>query len=130
MRTLKFDGTISSAFSQKLATPLKFEGEYEAFGPDKSNYLTADWDSALVEIRQANEFPSNEEIVNFINNKRLANARQKEMQSTLDANGVKRPNLEDEKFRFDQMVKILMASKMSEAEAKVTAATALNYTPA
>jgi hypothetical protein len=131
MRTLKFDGTISSAFSQKLDTPIKFKGEYEAFGPDKDTYLSADWDSALTEIRAANEYPSNEEIVNFINNKRLANARQQKMTEVLKENGIERPNLETSpKFRYDTMVKTLLASGMTEAEARVTAATVLKYEPA
>jgi len=66
-----------------------------------------------------------------VNNKRLANARQQKMNEVLNENGIERPNLEtSEKLRFDTMVKVLIASKMSEAEARATAATALNYNPA
>jgi hypothetical protein len=130
MRTLKFDGTISSAFSQKLDRPLKFKGEYEAFGPEKDNYTDADWDAAIEEIRAKNEFPKNEDIVNYVNNKRLANARQQKMNEVLNENGIERPNLEtSEKFRYDTMVKTLLASGMKEAEARTTASTILNYNP-
>jgi len=131
MKTETFKGEMKSAFSQQLDKALKFHGTYEAFGPDKDNYTDADWDAAIEEIRAKNEFPKNEDIVNYVNNKRLANARQQKMNEVLNENGIERPNLEtSEKLRFDTMVKVLIASKMSEAEARATAATALNYNPA
>jgi hypothetical protein len=130
MRTLPFKGSMKSAFNQQLDKELKFHGTYEAFGEDKDNYTDADWDAAIEEIKKANEFPNNEAIVNFVNDKRKANARQIRMNEVLAENGIERPNLEtSEKFRFDQMVKVLLASKMSEAEARKTASTVLGYTP-
>lgn len=135
MRIEKFDGTISSAYGRSLATKLDFDGTYDAFGPDKDvrKYTAADWDAAVEEIRAfegGKEFPSNEDLVNFVNNKRLANARQKAMTATLDAAGIKKPTLEDPQVRFEQMVKILTMSGQTESEAKATAAAALNYQPA
>jgi len=134
MRTEKFDGTISSAFGRPVSPTLKFAGKYEAFGPDKNvkTYLTADWDEALEEIKSANKFPSNEEIVNFVNNRELANARQKQMSITLSEAGIEKPTQEDPQFRFETMVKLIMLNdkKVSEAEARQTASMVLNFTPA
>jgi hypothetical protein len=134
MRTLKFDGKISSAHGKTLSTPIPFEGEYDAFGPDKKLYVQADWEEALAEIKEfegGKEYPNAEDIVTFVNNKRLANARQKMLTAKLDEAGIKKPNLEtDAQFRYDQMVKILRLSGMSEAEANTTASAALNFTPA
>jgi hypothetical protein len=141
MKTEKFKGTISSAYGQKLAKALPFTGTYEAFGTDEKDekdYTPEDWQAALDEIRKSDEskpagereYPNNADLVTFVNNKRLANARQKQMTATLDAAGIEKPTLQDEKFRFEQMVKILVAAGQSENEAKATASAALNYNPA
>ena len=131
MRTESFKGEISSAYGQPLGKKLAFKGTYEAFGPDKSekDYVDADWDAALDEIREKNEYPKNMDLVNFVNNRRLANARQKEMTATLDANGIKKPTNEDPQFRFDNMVKILVAAGNPEAAAKQIASQVLNFNP-
>jgi hypothetical protein len=130
MRTETFKGTISSAYGRTLTKKLNFKGEYLAFGPDKDidNYTQEDWQAAYKEIQEfenGKELPTTGDIVTFVNNKRLANARQKEMTATLDAAGIEKPTLESADFRFEQMVKVLRAAGQSESEAKKNASMVL-----
>ena len=116
MKTQKFDGVMENAYSKPLPSPIKFSGEYEAF-------------ENITEVREKNEVPSDKEIVDFVNNKRKANARQKSMQAALDAAGVVKPTLEnDEQLRLRKMFDILVANGASEDEAKANAAAVLNLT--
>lgn len=102
--TEQFDGTIESAYGNKLDTALSFSGSYEAY-------------RSLNDV-PAEEQPSAKDILQLVNNKRKANARQKAMQDALDKAGIKKPTLEDSAEQFKQMVKILMANKKSEEQAK------------
>jgi hypothetical protein len=131
MRTETFTGNIENAYGNPLPKAIKFNGEFDAFGPAKDVYTSADWDAAVAEIREKNEFPNNEEITNFVNNKRKANARQKTMQAALEAAGIQKPTLEDSpELRWKTMVKTLLAAKKTQAEAESIASAALDYTPA
>jgi len=114
MKNETYKGTIESAYGNILATALKFEGQFEA-------YETID------ELKTANDMPSNDEIVKFVNDKRKANARQKSMQAALDAAGIAKPTLENPEVQFKSMVKILVANGKSETEAKAIASAALGY---
>jgi hypothetical protein len=134
MHTEKFSGTIKTAYGKPVNPPINFEGEYDAFGPDKKVYTDADWEAALNEIKSfqgGKELPSTKDIVEFVNGKRQANQRQQMLTAKLDEAGIVKPSLEtDAQFRYDQMVKILKLSGMSDAEAAQTASTALNFSPA
>jgi len=113
MTTEKFNGTIESAYGSPVSPALKFNGTFEAF-------QTAD------EIKAANEYPSEADIIDFVNNKRKANARQKEMQATLDAAGYVKPTLEtDVQLQLRTLIKVFVASGKSQAEAQTIAETSL-----
>jgi hypothetical protein len=120
MNTQKFDGKITSAYGNPIPE-IAFNGTFEAYGPDKKVYLESDWEAALDEVKTANKFPSAEEIVTFVNNKMKANARQKAMQSALDAAGIKKPEVnatpEGLLVAAKQMVKTLVAAGKNEADA-------------
>src|SRR3990172_10201992 len=82
MKTEKFEGSMDSAFGVALPTTIKFAGAFDAY----ETYEEAD---------EANDLPSRDEQLTFVNNKRKANARQKAMNAALDAAGIKKPTLED-----------------------------------
>lgn len=116
MKTEKFDGLMESAYTKKLETPIKFAGEFEAY-------------ENIGEVRAAKDEPSDKEIVDFLNNKRKANARQKSMQAALDAAGIARPTLEnDAQLRLRKMYDIFVANGSSHDEARALAASNLKLT--
>ena len=102
MQTEKFEGTIEQAYGKAVSPAVNFEGDY-------TKYENID------EIRTANDFPSNDDVVNFVNAKRKANARQKAMQAALDAAGYEKPTLEnDEDLQVKTIVKALLARKNAD----------------
>jgi hypothetical protein len=112
MKTEKVSGNIETAYGQTLKTPVKYEGVADL-------YETPD------EVRAANDWPSNDEIVSFVNRNRVQNQRAKLMKSALDAAGILKPTLEDPREQFKQMVKILTTAGKDEATAKTIANTTL-----
>ena len=113
VETRTFEGTIESAYGKDLADfgsgPLSFSGEYE-------HILSFD-------AIPAKETPDNSDILTMVNNKRKANARQKEMQKVLDGAGIKKPTMEDdEELRIKAIVTGLVASKKYNTEQATTLA--------
>ena len=115
METIKFSGVMESAYGNKLAKPLAFEGQFEAY-------------ETLNDI-PGNEMPSDDELLNFVNNKRKANARQKAMNDVLTANNIVKPTLEDSpELQISTMAKVLLASgKYSAEQATAIAKQTLGY---
>ena len=113
MKVEKFEGVMENAYGKKLESPIKFGGQYDAF-------------ENIAEVNSAIAYPKDKEIVDFLNTKEKANARQKAMQAALDAAGIVKPTLEtDSQLRLRKMYDILVANGSSEAEAKAIAATTL-----
>ena len=113
MKTEKFSGTIESAYGKPVSPAIKFEGEYSAF-------------ESVEEVRTKNEYPSDDEVVTFVNNKKKANARQKAMQAALDAAGYEKPTLEtDPQLQLRTLYKVFIASGKSETEARALASSTL-----
>lgn len=104
MKTEKFSGTIESAYGSQLDTALKFEGTFEAY-------------ESVDEVKAGNDFPNNDEILAFVNNKRKANARQKSMTETLTAAGINKPTLDDPQVQLATIIKALVASGKSKDDA-------------
>jgi hypothetical protein len=104
MKSETFKGTIESAYGNPLPEALKFSGAFDAY-------------ETYEEVAAANDLPKNSEILDFVNNKRKANARQKSMQEVLTAAGINKPTLEDPQFQLKSMIKILVTAGRSEAEA-------------
>ena len=112
MKTEKFSGTMESAYGKTLPTKLTFSGTFQAF-------------ESLDEVTSANEQPSNDELVAFVNSKRKAAARQKSMNEALTAAGIEKPTLEDPQVQLATIIKALVASGRSEDEATALAETTL-----
>lgn len=113
MKTETYSGSIENAYGKPLASTVKFSGSFEAF----ENYS---------ELVAQNELPSHQEIVDFVNNKRKANARQKSMADALTTAGIEKPTLEnDADLRFKTLVKTIVASGKSQEVAEQTARTIL-----
>lgn len=104
MVTEKFSGTMENAYGKVLPEPVKFSGTFEA-------YQTID------EVRAANDYPKDDDVVNFVNSKRKASARQKAMNDALEAAGVSKPTLEDPQVQLATFIKVLKAAGRSEDEA-------------
>jgi hypothetical protein len=112
MKTDTFEGVMEQAYSQKLDTPIKFSGEYQK-AESKDDI-------------PAGKLPTDEDIVDWYNNREKANARQKAMQAALDAAKIVRPTLENnEQLRLRKMYDVLIANKKSHEEARAIAAATL-----
>lgn len=114
MKTETFSGTIENAYGNPLPSPVKFNGNFSAY-------------ETIEEVRTANVFPSDKEIIAFINSKEKANERQKSMTAALTAAGIQKPTLEDPAVQYRDMVKILTVSGKSQAEAEKVAAAVLGH---
>lgn len=112
MKPTSFTGTMENAYGRPLPSPIKFEGSFDAY-------------ETLDEVRSKNEFPSDKEILDFVNAKEKANARQKSMNAALEAAGIVKPTLEDPQVQLLQMIKILKAAGRSDEDATTLAETTL-----
>jgi len=114
MKTEAFVGTMESAYGTKLDTPIKFNGTFEAY-------------ESYDDLVTANDLPSNDDVLAFVNNRRKANERQKAMQSALDAAGIVKPTLEsDEGLQIATLVKVYMARGKSREVAEQLAKAAIS----
>lgn len=114
MKQETFEAEAGSGRGVTFDTPLKYNGSYTV-------YETAG------EIRTANDWPSDEDILEYRNTQRKLAARNKALNAALDAAGIVKPSIENsESLRLSGMVKILVASGMSQDEATNTAKATLN----
>ncbi len=105
MRTETFKGTMENAYGEALPKPIPFTGSFEAF-------------ESYDEVSKANELPSNDEVVAFVNAKRKANARAKTSTAALEAAGISKPDPNSPEVLKANMVKNLMKMKnLDEATA-------------
>lgn len=104
MKSEKFSGKMENAYGKVLPSAISFSGTFEAF-------------ENVEEVRTANEFPDDAEIVSWANGKRKASERQKSMNAALEAAGISKPTLEDPQVQLATIVKALRASGRSEEEA-------------
>lgn len=114
MKATKFSGVIENAYGKKLETPITFDAEYDAY--ENHDEVVAEKD----ELKP-------QEVVDFRNAQKKANARQKAMQVALDAANIVKPTLEnDEQLRLRKMYDIFIANGSAHDEARKNAAAALN----
>jgi hypothetical protein len=105
MKTETFKGEVASAYGETLPKAIAFSGTFEAF----ENYD---------EVVKANEIPSNDDVVGFVNAKRKANARAKATTAALEAAGISKPDPNSPEVLKSNMVKNLMKMKnLDEATA-------------
>lgn len=114
MKTETISGKMEKAYGQDLATPINYEGTF-------TTYENSD------EVKSANDMPNDDEVVNFRNQQRRNNARQKFMQEALDKAGIKKPTLEtSEELRIKNIVDSLVAAGKSPEQALEIAKMALS----
>lgn len=115
MKTETFGFTIETAYGNKLDTPISASASYDAF-------------ESIDEIKQKNEFPSDKEILNFVNAKAKAAARAAQTTKSLDEAGIKKPTLESSpEMRFNTIVKALTAGGLDDATARQQASALTGY---
>jgi 2,4-dienoyl-CoA reductase-like NADH-dependent reductase (Old Yellow Enzyme family) len=112
MKTEKFDGSVSSAYGEKLPKPVKFDGTYEAF-------------ESFTELQAANEIPSNDDIVDFVNTRRKNNERQKAMTAALEAQNIFKPDPNDPVVAAQTMIRNLEKMENMKADQKAMMITVL-----
>ena len=112
MKSVTFEGTVSSAWGTPIKPSISFKGSYQAY----ENYE---------EIVAANDLPSHDEVLKMRNDERKQNQRQQAMVSALEAAGYKKPTLEDEAVRVREMTKIFVAAGNTEEVALQKAKAAL-----
>jgi len=114
MVTKTFKSTALAAYKKKLDTPLKYGGDYQAF-------------ENIGEVRAQNSYPSDKDVVKFLNAKAKAKARAAAMTAALEAIGIVKPTLEnDDQMKLREFVKVLLSSKKyTEEDARTLAATTL-----
>lgn len=109
MKTVEVKGTIESAYGKPVTEygkqPIPYAGTVE-------NYET------IEEIKTANDWPSNDEILSIVNQRKTAAGRAKAIKAALDAAGIEKPTLEDKDEAVKATVKILMAQGKDEATAR------------
>lgn len=77
--------------------------------------------AGLDEVRAKGEYPSDKEILGFVNAREKANKRAAAFQAELDKRGIKKPTLEDNvDLQVTTIVKVLMASGKVTDEAAAT----------
>lgn len=114
MKTEKFSGQVTQAYGQDLPSPVKFSGAFDAF-------------ENIVEIREKNEFPSDDAIVQVVNAKRKAAARAKATTKALDAAGYEKPAADAALTLWRNMVSTLVLAKRSREQAEQIATATLGY---
>jgi adenine-specific DNA methylase len=105
MQTETFKATVSSAYGESLPKAIAVTGSFDAF-------------ESYDELKGANELPSNDEVVAFVNAKRKANARAKATTEALEAAGISKPDPNSPDVLKSSMIKNLMKLKgLDEATA-------------
>lgn len=110
MRTEQFEGTIESYQGKTLDNPIKFSGNVELY-------------ENTPEAKQSEDWPSENEILKVVNTKKLTAAKAAEYQKATAA--LKKEYEESDEFKRANLVKALMLSGKSKAEAEGIADTIL-----
>ncbi len=111
-----FGFTISTAYGKELTSPIDATAEYEKF-------------ESFGDVTEKQK-PDEKDMLNFVNARNKASARASETLKQLEAAGHKKPTLEDsEEMRYNQILKALLAGKVTEDVAKQQATELTGYTP-
>lgn len=111
MKKVQFKGTIETAYGEKLAEPLEYQAEF-----DKLESMSEATDKDTL---------TEEEILDVINNRRKATARQTGMQAALKAAGVEAPAKDSAKVLTRNFMRTLTLAGRTEEEARSIARNAL-----
>lgn len=96
MKSETFSGTVESAYGKQLPSPVKFSGTFDAY-------------ENIGEIKSANDYPSDEDVLNFVNAKRKASARATATTEALSAAGIAKPDPKSPEVVRENLIKGLMA---------------------
>jgi hypothetical protein len=114
MKTEKVEGEMNTAYTKPLPSPIPFSGEFQAF-------------ENINEVRNAGEFPSEKQIVGFINNLRKQKAISAARTAALEAAGIMAPDLKtDVLLQLRQVYKVYIAKGKSHDEARALASAAID----
>lgn len=91
MKSEKFSGSVASAYGETLSKPVKFDGSFEAY-------------ENPTEVRNGGDWPTDNDIVDYVNAKRKASARAKATEAALSAAGYQKPDLSDPTYRRKRMI--------------------------
>jgi|SRR6187399_125025 len=109
MKTVTETAVIESAFGKVINPPINFEYSFDAF-------------ENVTEMRAANEFPKDSEVLDMVNTKRKGAALSAQRTLTLKANNIEKPTLEnDPQEQLKTIYLGLRAAKKSHEEARATA---------
>jgi hypothetical protein len=113
VKKVAFDGVMENAYGKPVTPALPYAGSFMAY-------------ENVTEIKDRNDYPSDDEIIAFRNNQRKANERQKAMTAVLDAAGYVKPTLEnDQQLQLRSMYKVFIAAKKTPEEARALASSTL-----
>lgn len=82
MKSETFKGEVASAYGNQLPKAIQFSGAYQAF-------------ENAEEVKTANQWPNDSDIVDFVNTRTKNNERQKAMTAALEAAGITKPDPND-----------------------------------
>jgi hypothetical protein len=112
MKTQTKSTSTKIAYGETLKTAIPYSYSWNAF-------------ETIDEVKAADKMMSDEDIIKFRNNEKLAAARSAALTEALKAAGYEKPTLEtDDQLKLREMVKVLRAVKNKNGEAKFTEAQA------
>lgn len=107
MKTETFKGTVESAYGNKLPTPVKFSGSFEAYvmpdgkGKEKIAIPVVEGADTIAD----GDVPTVADLYAYVNGLNKANARQKSMTAALDEAGITKPDPNDPAVVLARMLK-------------------------
>lgn len=114
MKTVTFEGTTTNWDNKVIDPAVPYSGQFTAY-------------ETIEEVRAANDYPSDKEVIKFRNDQRKANERQKTINTFMANAGYEKSTLEnDPQMRLKQLYKVFIADKKSHDEARALAAQILN----
>ena len=114
MKNTTFSSKADTAYGKPVNPPVPYSGSFDAY-------------ENVGEIRSANDWPSDDEILALRNSERKAKAISKARVDALDAAGYKKPEANDPVQVFAAQVKTLKLAGKSEAKAIALATEILGY---
>jgi hypothetical protein len=110
MKSITKSARVETAYGNAI-DPIDFTYSYEKL--EKGDSIPAD------------EKPSDEDLLTYVNQTRNAAARSKAQAKALDAADIKKPTLEDPAVRLATMIKVLVAAGNSREQSEQIAKSAL-----
>jgi len=110
MKTESFEGTVEAYQGKPLTTPISFKGNVEVY-------------SNLDEVKQSEDWPSDNEILKIVNTKLVTSAKAKAYQeATKDLKAAYEASPE---FKKNNLIKAAVAAGFSQADAEALATSKL-----